>query len=105
MSTLVVVESPSKAKKIASMLGAGYVVQASGGHIRDLPTRDNCNGYDERTLQPLYELTERGRESAKYLKTKFERCQSVLLATDPDREGRPSLGMWPKCWASRTASA
>lgn len=87
MSTLVVVESPSKAKKIASMLGAGYVVQASVGHIRDLPTRENCNGYDEKTLQPMYELTERGRESAKYLKAKFERCQNVLLATDPDREG------------------
>lgn len=87
MSTLVVVESPSKAKKIAAMLGAGYIVQASGGHIRDLPTQENCNGYDERTLQPIYELTERGRESAKYLKAKFDRCQTVLLATDPDREG------------------
>ena len=87
MTTLVIVESPSKAKKIGAMLGAGYVVQASGGHIRDLPTGNACNGYDDNTLQPIYELTDRGRESAKYLKAKFAKCNDVLLATDPDREG------------------
>lgn len=87
MTSLVIVESPSKAKKIGAMLGAGYIVQASGGHIRDLPTGNDCNGYDEKTLQPIYELTERGRVSAKYLKAKFANCNNVLLATDPDREG------------------
>lgn len=87
MTTLVVVESPSKAKKIGKMLGAGYIVQASGGHIRDLPIKPGENGYDEKTLDPQYELTERGKESAKYLKSKNEQCDSVLLATDPDREG------------------
>lgn len=87
MTTLVIVESPSKARKIGSMLGAGYVVQASGGHIRDLPTGGDCTGYTPDTLLPIYELTERGRESAKYIKAKFEKCDEVLLATDPDREG------------------
>jgi DNA topoisomerase I len=87
MTTLVIVESPSKAKKIGAMLGAGYVVQASIGHIRDLPTGNACNGYDEKTLQPIYELTDRGHETAKYLKAKFAKCNGVLLATDPDREG------------------
>ena len=87
MSILVVVESPSKAKKIGKMLGAGYVVQASGGHIRDLPIEQGNNGYDETTLKPRYELTERGAESVKYLKSKMAGCTSVLLATDPDREG------------------
>ena len=87
MTVLVVVESPSKAKKIGAMLGAGFVVQASGGHIRDLPVSNDCNGYDEKTLQPIYELTDRGRESAKYLKARFAKCGDVLLACDPDREG------------------
>ena len=87
MTTLVIVESPSKAKKIGAMLGAGYVVQASGGHIRDLPTGNDCNGYDPTTLQPIYEVTERGRESVKYLKARLAKCDCVLLATDPDREG------------------
>lgn len=87
MTTLVIVESPSKAKKIGAMLGNGFIVQATVGHIRDLPTGNDCNGYDEKTLQPIYELTERGRVSAKYLKSKFANCNNVLLATDPDREG------------------
>ncbi len=87
MPTLVVVESPSKAKKIGAMLGPAYVVQASGGHIRDLPTGNDSTGYDPQTLQPIYELTDRGRESVKYLKAKLTKCDRVLLATDPDREG------------------
>jgi DNA topoisomerase-1 len=87
MTTLVVVESPSKAKKIQKMLGAGFVVQASGGHIRDLPVKAGENGYNAETLEPVYELTERGKESVKYLKSKLAACDSVLLATDPDREG------------------
>jgi DNA topoisomerase-1 len=85
--TLVVVESPSKAKKIGQMLGANFVVQASGGHIRDLPVRTGENGYDDATLEPVYEVTERGKDSVKYLKSKLAACDKVLLATDPDREG------------------
>lgn len=85
--TLVVVESPSKAKKIGQMLGANFVVQASGGHIRDLPVRPGENGYDDTTLEPVYEVTERGKDSVKYLKAKLATCDKVLLATDPDREG------------------
>lgn len=84
---LVVVESPSKAKKIQSMLGVDFIVQASGGHIRDLPTTSGENGYDAITFKPVYELTDRGKESVKYLKAKLEHCDEVLLATDPDREG------------------
>lgn len=85
--TLVVVESPSKAKKIGEMLGNNFIVQASGGHIRDLPTRPGENGYDPESLEPTYEVSERGKDSVKYLKSKLEQCDSVLLATDPDREG------------------
>lgn len=85
--TLVVVESPSKAKKIGEMLGNDFIVQASGGHIRDLPTRPGENGYDAESLEPTYEVTDRGKDSVKYLKSKLELCDKVLLATDPDREG------------------
>ena len=87
MKTLVIVESPSKAKKIGQMLGSDFVVQASGGHIRDLPVRQGENGWEEASLEPVYELTERGTESVKYLKAKAKDCEKVLLATDPDREG------------------
>jgi len=84
---LVVVESPEKAKKIGHMLGDGYVVQASGGHIRDLPVKAGENGYDANTLEPVYEVTDRGAVSVKYLKSAMKGCNEVLLATDPDREG------------------
>lgn len=84
---LVVVESPAKAKKIGEMLGSNFIVQASGGHIRDLPVRPGENGYHEETLEPVYETTERGAASVKYLKSKLAMCSTVLLATDPDREG------------------
>lgn len=87
MTTLVIVESPSKAKKIGVMLGAGYIVQASGGHIRDLPTGLKGNGYDPQNLAPVYELTDSGKVSVKFLKAKLVNCSDVLLATDPDREG------------------
>jgi DNA topoisomerase-1 len=82
---LVVVESPSKAKKIGEMLGSNFVVQASGGHIRDLPGKEN--GWTPETFEPVYEPTERGADSIKYLKSKAALCGAVLLATDPDREG------------------
>jgi len=87
MSTLVVVESPSKAKKIGKMLGPNYVVQASIGHIRDLPTRLGEIGFDATTLKPIYELTESGKKTSSALKARYEKCDAVLLATDPDREG------------------
>lgn len=87
MPTLVIVESPSKAKKIGAMLGPRYSVQATIGHIRDLPTAGEGNGYNETTLQPVYHLTERGRQQVKYLAAKLKVCDGVLLATDPDREG------------------
>lgn len=85
--TLVVVESPSKAQKIGKMLGSNYVVQASGGHIRDLPIVKGENGYDASTLEPKYEITEDSKTSVKYLKAKLSGCTKILLATDPDREG------------------
>ena len=98
--TLVIVESPAKAKTIGKYLGSGFHVEASVGHIRDLPTKaselpksakghpwsrlavDTSNDY-----KPVYVLTKRGREQVKKLKALLKDAPELLLATDEDREG------------------
>lgn len=82
---LAIVESPNKVKKIQSFLGAGWTVAASVGHIRDLPQKEI--GVAVPDFQPTYELTERGADVAKRLKELAAKSESVVLATDPDREG------------------
>jgi DNA topoisomerase IA len=90
---LMIVESPNKVKKIKSILdalgsGPGTVrwdVSASVGHIRDLPIKDL--GVAAPEYLPQYELTERGRDVVKRLKTLAAKADQVYLATDPDREG------------------
>jgi DNA topoisomerase-1 len=84
-STLVVVESPAKAKSIAKMLGAGFEVKASRGHVADLPERDI--GVDvEGDFAPTYELKKDKEQVVTELK-RAARGKRVLIATDPDREG------------------
>lgn len=86
MSTLVIVESPAKAKTIRKYLGKGFDVTASNGHIRDLP--QSQLGIDvDNAYQPKY-INIRGKEKIiKDLKTKAKQHKNVILATDPDREG------------------
>jgi len=83
---LVIVESPAKAKTIAKYLGNEYEVDASGGHVSDLPEKelgvDVKNGY-----QPTYIVTESKKETIKRLSSKIKKADTVYLATDPDREG------------------
>lgn len=86
MPKLVIVESPAKAKTIGKYLGRGYKVTASMGHVRDLPAStlgiDVENGY-----KPKY-ITIKGKQKlVKELKAEAKKCDGVLLATDPDREG------------------
>ena len=86
MPKLVIVESPAKAKTIGKYLGRGYKVTASMGHVRDLPAStlgiDVANGYT-----PKY-ITIKGKQKlVKELKAEAKKCDGVLLATDPDREG------------------
>lgn len=85
MTKLVIVESPSKAKKIKEILGAGYNVSASVGHVRDLPDKEI--GVDLETFTPTYELTSRGGDVIKKLKDMVATADHIYLATDPDREG------------------
>jgi len=84
-STLVVVESPAKAKSIAKMLGAGFEVKASKGHVADLPERDM--GVDvANDFAPAYEVKKDKKPVVDELK-RAAKGKRVLIATDPDREG------------------
>lgn len=83
---LVIVESPAKAKTIAKYLGGEYTVDASGGHIRDLPEKKL--GVDiKNNFLPQYEINSDKKEVIKRLKAKSAKAEEVYLATDPDREG------------------
>ncbi len=85
--TLVIVESPAKAKTIEKYLGNGYTVRASVGHVRDLP-KSNKDAVDiEAGFIPKY-IQSVGKEKViKELRNEAKRADAVLLATDPDREG------------------
>lgn len=84
--TLVIVESPAKAKTIGKFLGSKYKIKASVGHVRDLPK--SKLGIDvENEFKPKY-ITIRGKgEILSELKREVKKAEKVLLATDPDREG------------------
>lgn len=84
--TLVIVESPAKAKTIGKFLGSKYHVVASNGHVRDLPK--SSLGIDtEHNFEPKY-VTLRGRgDVLAHIKKEAKECKRILLATDPDREG------------------
>ncbi len=86
MSDLVILESPSKAKTVKKYLGAGYEVIASTGHIIDLPK--SKLGVDvEHNFEPQYVNMKDKAEIIKELKKRAKECDTVYLATDPDREG------------------
>ncbi len=84
--TLLIVESPAKAKTIGKYLGPNYIVRASMGHVRDLPRRtlgvDIPGGFT-----PSYEITPEKGKTVAALRKSVREADAVLLATDPDREG------------------
>ncbi|MBX3226897.1 MAG: type I DNA topoisomerase [Labilithrix sp.] len=83
--TLVVVESPAKAKTIKKYLGTGYEVLASKGHVKDLPKK---MGIDvEKGFQETYEIVPGKEKVLQELKAAAKQADDILLATDPDREG------------------
>ncbi len=86
MENLVIVESPSKAKTIGKYLGAGFIVKASMGHLRDLPK--STMGVDlEHDFTPKYVPVAGKEDLIKELKKAAAQADTVYLATDPDREG------------------
>ena len=83
---LVVVESPAKVKTIGKILGDGYVVKSSVGHIRDLPER--ALGVDiEHGFEPKYVLSKNKTKVVTELKKAAKSASAIYLAPDPDREG------------------
>jgi DNA topoisomerase-1 len=84
--SLVIVESPTKAKTIGKYLGAGYDVRATVGHLRDLPTREL--GVDvDREFEPKYVTIKGKTKTLSDLKKAAKTASTIYLATDPDREG------------------
>ncbi|HEY4507707.1 MAG TPA: type I DNA topoisomerase [Candidatus Paceibacterota bacterium] len=85
--TLLVVESPAKAKTIGKYLGEGFHVVASVGHIRDLP-KSNKDAVDiENDFAPRYVITPGKEHVVEDIRRLADAADRVLLATDPDREG------------------
>jgi DNA topoisomerase-1 len=83
---MVIVESPAKARTVGRFLGKGYIVKASVGHVRDLPS--NRMGVDiERDFEPRYIVPAKRKDVVRDLKADVKKSSEVYLATDPDREG------------------
>ena len=86
MKTLIIVESPTKARTIAKFLDSNYVVESSFGHVRDLPK--SKLGIDvDNNFEPSYVIPTKAKSVVKNLKEKGKSCDMVILATDEDREG------------------
>jgi len=84
--SLVIVESPAKAKTINKYLGSQYLVKASLGHIKDLPKKDLAVQVDKE-FEPRYEIIEGKKKLIQELRQAARNSDSVYLAADPDREG------------------
>lgn len=84
--TLVIVESPAKARTVGRFLGKGYTVKASVGHVRDL-LKSKLSVDVDNHFQPKYRVPNEKRPIVKELMKDAARANEVFLATDPDREG------------------
>ncbi|MCX6621843.1 MAG: DNA topoisomerase, partial [Acidobacteria bacterium] len=84
--SLVIVESPAKAKTIGKYLGKQFVVKASLGHIKDLPKKDLAVNV-EQGFEPHYEIIEGKKKLIQELRSAAKDADFVYLAADPDREG------------------
>ena len=83
---LVIVESPAKAKTINKYLGRDYKVLASYGHVRDLPSK-NGSVLPEEDFRMTWSADARGKQRLTEIAKEAKRADSIILATDPDREG------------------
>jgi DNA topoisomerase I len=86
LKNVVVVESPAKARTINRYLGSDYVVLASYGHVRDLPSKDGSVKPDE-DFEMLWDIDPRGAKRIADIATAAKGADRIILATDPDREG------------------
>jgi DNA topoisomerase I len=83
---LILVESPSKAKTIAKYQGPGWRVEATRGHICDLP-QDKLGVEVKADFRPLYEVLPHQANAVRRLLKAILEAEAVYVATDPDREG------------------
>ena len=86
MSTLIIVESPAKAKKISQLLGKNYIVRASMGHINEL-AKENMGIDIANNFEPTYSVIAGKAKVIKELKEAMKSASNVILAGDADREG------------------
>ncbi|MDR4306126.1 type I DNA topoisomerase [Chelatococcus sambhunathii] len=86
MHSLVIVESPAKAKTISKYLGAGFDVLASYGHVRDLPAKDGSVD-PEADFKMLWEVDGKANQRLNEIARAVKGADKLILATDPDREG------------------
>ena len=84
--SLVIVESPTKAKTIGKILGKDYVIKSSMGHVRDLPP-DRLGVNIRDNFKPTYEIIENKNKIVKDLSKAMKQAGEVYIATDQDREG------------------
>src|SRR5450432_4043124 len=84
--SLVIVESPAKAKTIGKYLGKQFVVKASLGHVKDLPKKNLSVDVDN-YFKPVYEVIEGKKKLMGELRTAAKGVDNIYLAADPDREG------------------
>lgn len=85
--SLIIVESPAKAKTIGNFLGKDYVVVASKGHIRDLPNYRLGVHIGDNNVEPHYEIKDDHKHIAKDIAGLSKKASSIFIATDEDREG------------------
>ncbi len=86
MKSLVIVESPTKAKTIQKFLGSDFIIKSSFGHVRDLPKREL--GVDiENNFKPKYVVPTKAKKVVAELKKESAKADNTILATDEDREG------------------
>ena len=83
---LIIVESPAKTKTLKGFLGGDYIVEASMGHVRDLPERKLAIDIDN-DFAPTYQIIPERKEVVAKLRAAAKGASEVYLASDPDREG------------------
>lgn len=87
MKTLVIVESPTKAKTISKFIGKDFIVESSFGHLRDLPKSKMGIDIAGGTFEPEYVIPKDKSAQVKKLKTLADKSDEIIFATDEDREG------------------
>lgn len=84
--TLIIVESPTKAKTISKMVGRNYIVLASFGHVFELIPKNGAVETDNH-FHMNYQITEKNKKHLSDIVSAAKKCEKIILATDPDREG------------------